>query len=644
MCGICGYFHKTPARTLAPDVINKMTDAMQRRGPDARGTYTAPGGALGHRRLSIIDLDGGQQPMQHPSAQSVITFNGEIYNYIELRKKHLPKTLDQVGDTEVLLHLMHNHNTQLLQKLNGMFAFAFWDLQNQQVVLARDPVGQKPLFYHWSNQSFVFASTLDSLIHHPDVTPDLDVATLPFYLFFESYPHPHSPLKNVYKLPPGHALVLDLQEWTLRQFSFWHNPINPHSEGLSEQTALEQFETTFQHAVDRHLRSDVEVGIFLSGGLDSPSLVKAASKVRPPGSLKTFTIRHEQDSFNEAEHAREIATYYGTQHHERLLPGADFLNDVQHVLSHMDEPISDPGFLAIYEVVKFSREHVKVILSGNGGDEFWAGYAPFKALQTYRRAHKLLPLFTIPILQRLADQMPASHTYMNTGFKIQRFLRGVGAPPAELLQQWISAFHHREIDDILAPDLPRHTLDHHPKWGVPNLYAPLYEQYEKLPQKDMVSVLSNAFQQFFLPACICNHADKSSMMASQELRSPFLDIEIMQLANQMPSHFKYNHGQTKYLVRQYLKKGLPAGVSQRPKQGFTVPIASWLTTSLKDWADQLLDPVLIKKDGIFNPTTVQKLWQAHQNKCANHAKALWTLIVFQHWYHTSLAQWKKQAH
>lgn len=643
MCGICGYFHKDLARTLAPNVINKMTDAMQQRGPDGRGTHLAQGGALGHRRLSIIDISGGQQPMQHPSHQSVISFNGEIYNYIELRQAYLNARLNHAGDTEVLLHFLHKYGTQFLSKLNGMFAFAFWDLQNKKVILARDPVGQKPLFYYWSQQSFVFASSLNSLIHHPDVIPDFNVETLPNYLFFESYLHPHTPLKNVYKLPPGHALILDLQTWSLEQKPYWQNPILASNQNISEKQALEQFETTFHNAVDRHLRSDVDVGIFLSGGLDSPSLVKAASSVRPPESLKTFTIRHEQDSFNEADQAREIATFYKTQHNERLLTGADFLNSVQHVLSHMDEPISDPGFLAIYEVVKFSREQVKVILSGNGGDEFWAGYAPFKALKAYQYANKMLPNSAISLLKFLAHQMPANHNYMNTGFKAQRFLRGTSAPPAELLQQWIGAFQHQEINDILISEPAKQALNINAKWGVPSLYAPLYEQYEALPQKDLVSVLSHAFQQFFLPSCICNHADKSSMMESQELRSPFLDTEMMHFANQLPSHLKYQQGQTKYLVRKYLNKQAPASVSKRPKRGFTVPIATWLTTALKDWAEQFLDPEIIKTDGIFNPSVVQNLWNEHQNQRANHAKALWTLIVFQHWYHTSFAQWKNHS-
>ncbi len=640
MCGICGYFHKDPARVLAPDVINKMTDAMQKRGPDGRGIYSAPGGVLGHRRLSIIDISGGQQPMQHPSKQSVISFNGEIYNYIELGQTYLNADHHKAGDTEILLHFLDKFGTEFLSQLNGMFAFAFWDIKNKKVILARDPVGQKPLFYHWSTHSFVFASSLNSLIHHPDVIVDLNVETLPYYLFFESYLHPHTPLKNVYKLSPGHALVLDLQTWSLQELTYWQNPIQATKTGYTEQQALAQFETTFQQAVDRHLRSDVEVGIFLSGGLDSPSLVKAACSVRPPESLKTFTIRHEQDSFNEADQAQEIANYYKTQHHEHLLTGNDFLNDVQYVLSQMDEPISDPGFLAIYEVVKFSSEHVKVILSGNGGDEFWAGYAPFKALQAYKYTSTLLPAGANSILKRLVDKMPASHGYMNAGFKLQRFLRGASASQAEVLQQWISAFQHEEIDNILISETSKKALNTHPQWGVPHLYAPLYDQYDALPQKDLISVLCHAFQQFFLPACICNHADKSSMMESQELRSPYLDIEMMHLANQLPSHFKYRQGQTKYLIRKYLNSNTPTSVAKRPKRGFTVPIAQWLTTSLKSWAEQLLAPATIKADGIFNPSAVQILWNEHQNHRANHAKALWTLIVFQHWYHTSFAQWK----
>ncbi|HCR18615.1 MAG TPA: asparagine synthase (glutamine-hydrolyzing) [Candidatus Latescibacteria bacterium] len=641
MCGICGFFYRERMQPVPLDILDRMIDKMARRGPDDRGAFHVPGGALGHRRLTIIDLVGGQQPMLSQDGKSVLVTNGEIYNYLELKQDHLSGIPFQgSGDTEVLLHLLRTRDTEALSLLNGMFAFAFWDKERDRVIVARDPVGQKPLFYYSGQGSFVFSSDLASLAQHPDVPLDIDPDGLTSYLLHESFPGSKTPLKGVSKLLPGHFLLLDLRTWTLNCKAYWQNPISPEEVDRGDGFYLRNFEDHFEQAVDRHLRADVDVGIFLSGGLDSPSLVKAACGVRGAGEIRTFTIRHELDSFNEAHHAQEVARYYGTQHHERTLTEGDLLSDVQELLREMDEPIADPGFLAVYEVVKFSREFVKVILSGNGGDEFFAGYSPFRALKWYGLGRRFLPGFLVSWLKRLSELPLASHDYMSASFKMQRFLRGVKVHPAEVLMQWIGSFNHSEIRAVLHKDLNPISLEMNAKFGIPQLYEDLYEKYSSLPTKDLVSTILNSFQQFFLPNCICNHADKSSMMVSQELRSPFLDSELMRFANTLPPQMKYGSGQTKYLLRQYLRDGGPDGVSRRPKQGFTVPIASWLTCSLKNWADTLLDPEQLANDGFFDAVQVRKLWDDHQSRRFNHAKSLWTVLLFQFWLHSTHSNWK----
>jgi asparagine synthase (glutamine-hydrolysing) len=285
----------------------------------------------------------------------------------------------------------------------------------------------------------------------------------------------------------------------------------------------------------------------------------------------------------------------------------------------MDEPIADPGFIAIYQVVKFSREFVKVILSGNGGDEFYAGYAPFKALTAQRWASRLMPAPLLTLAKQVAGGLPASHDYMNLPFVAQRFLRGVGVPPSQLLSHWVGSFDRDEIQTLMCP--PPAT----------DVYAGLDDGYPATG--DPVSRLLHSFQMQFLTSSICNHADKASMMVSQELRSPFLDTELMRFANRLPVWMKVRRGETKVLLRRYLARAGLRGTAGRPKRGFTVPVASWLTTSLRSWANDLLEPSRLAADGFFEPKVVRRLWDEHQARRQNHAKALWTLLVFQHWLH-----------
>ncbi len=642
MCGICGFFYKEQERPLSSQILNSMVDKMLLRGPDGRGVFKAKGGALGHRRLTIIDLVGGQQPMLLPLKQAALVVNGEIYNYPELSNSYLlDETLLSTSDTEVLLHILNQKGVEALPLLNGMFAFAYWDILNQKVILGRDAVGQKPLFYYFGNNSFIFASELSSLAIHPDVPKDIDTDTLAYYLLFEGYPHPHTPLKGVKKLAPGHYMILDLCTWTLKIERYW-NCIPESSEKYEndERLCLETFEDIFSHSIKRHLRADVEIGIYLSGGLDSPSLVKGATSVLGNQAVKTFTIKHELTSFDESVYAKEVADYFGTIHYERVLRKEDFLKDIDFLLKEVDEPIADPGFLAIYQVAKFSREHVKVILSGNGGDEFFAGYAPFQAAHAYSIAHKLLPDFLTRLLIQVAKLPKASHNYMNLPFKIQKFLRGVSSVPAEVLMQWIGAFNHNELQSILNKDHLNTPLIQPDHQGNLMLYKCLNDEYERLPKSDIVTILLHTFQQFYLPVCICNHSDKASMKVSQELRSPFLDMELMKFANHLPSNMKYRNGKTKYILRKYHQNKSPNGISNRPKQGFTIPIALLLTTSLKKWANDILDPNQLKKEGLFSAEEVRKLWQEHQTRTANNAKQLWTIIAFQQWLNSAQAEWK----
>jgi len=636
MCGISGFFYKEAERPIERDILDRMTDIMAHRGPDARGTFVGPGGGLGHRRLTIIDLIGGQQPMVAKNQRSVLVFNGEIYNYKELAQTYFAdEPFRSSSDTEVLLEMLQRMGLDSIPRLNGMFAFAYWTLDDQKVYFARDPAGQKPLFYTFTPHLFAFASELSGVAMHPEVPLEIDTRALGKYLAFEGYPHPESAIQNVRKLRPGHCLVLDLKKWKLEENRYWFSVPTSVELGKprSEDEVLEAFDTQFKAAVDRHYRSDVKVGIFLSAGLDSNAIVRAAVELKGPEAIQTFTIRHADPSFNEADEAKVTATHYGLRHHERLLTEDDILGNVRGLLDSLDEPLADPGYLSISQVIRFAKEHVTVTLGGDGGDEYYAGYAPFQALRAYQLAHRILPQRAASAIERLAAIPRVSHTYMNNLFKLQRFMRGVSAEPAEVAMRWMGAFSPEEVAKVVAPGV----ID-----DASYIYEDLYPEFDRLSDKDLGTLLLHFFQQFYLPISICGHADKASMAVSQELRSPFLDVEMMKFANSLPMHFKYRHGQTKYLLRRYHRKGPLPEIASRRKRGFTIPIAKWLMTSLKPWAEDLLDPRQLENVGMFDVTQVRRLWSEHQSLKANHAKSLWTILVFQHWYNQTLKDWKEK--
>jgi asparagine synthase (glutamine-hydrolysing) len=631
MCGVAGFFYRDVSRLAEGSVLDRMTDIMVHRGPDDRGTFLHPGGGLGHRRLSILDLSpGGRQPMASGCARSVITFNGEIYNYRELAGQYLSGFALRTGtDTEVLLELMARRGSDSIPLLNGMFAFAYWDLAGRKVVFARDPAGQKPFFYYMSSDTFVFGSELSAVAMHPEVPLELDRRALAKYLSFEGYPHPTSGLKGVRKLPPGYYMVLDLVRWTLTEVRYWRSvpePV-PHPPTLAD--AVEDFDARLKRSIERHYRSDVPVGIFLSAGLDSSAIVRAAVELKGPEAIETFTIRHADKSFDEADEAKETADFFGVRHRERLITEREMGDNVQRLLDGLDEPLADPGFISISQVIRFASEYVTVTLGGDGGDEYFAGYAPFRALAAYRWINPVLPGRLAQALGYLASLPKADHAYMNPAFKVQRFLRGVTAKPPELLMRWFGAFSPEEIALILNdPTAPA------------SVYGDLLAEVERLRHPDVTTVMLHQFQQFYLPTAICAHSDKASMMLSQELRSPLLDTELIAFANALPARFKIHRDQTKVLMREYHRRDSPPGVANRGKRGFTVPIARWLTSTLRSWAAELLAPDALQGSGVFDVDYVQRLWHEHQALRANHAKALWTILVFQNWYYQTFSKWK----
>jgi asparagine synthase (glutamine-hydrolysing) len=611
-----------------------MCRALRHRGPDEEGLWRQGPVCFGHRRLTILDLTPtGRQPMTDPSGQVVITYNGEVYNYLELRRELLARghRFRGTSDTEVLLHAYLEWDTGMLERLNGMYAFGLYDFRQGRFFAARDPMGQKPFLYYRDAQGLVFASELWALARHPRVPREVDREALAHYLAFESYPAPHTALAGVAKLPPGHALFYWPGDDRLQTWAHW-DPFPgevPAGDQPPGEADLARLEETLRRAVERHLRADVPVGLYLSGGVDSTTMVILACDVLGADRVKTFTVAHSDPSFDESDQARLTARQLGTEHREFPLTRQQVLRSMPDILARLDEPLADPGLAAIYQVASFASRHVKVVISGDGGDEFFCGYEPFLRYGLAQRLARL-PGWLLDLMRAGVELLPDSFGYMGLTYKARTFLKGLGQPPALRNHAWTASFTAGEMASLLVGAGELEALSPG-EGGLPRLYGPLLELYRRSRGLDPLSRLGLEYQTFYLPYCICAHTDKANMMWSLEARAPFLDTEVMRLVRGMPSSFKLQGGEGKYILRRWIRRRLGREV-MRKKQGFTVPLARWLRDELRPLARELLHPRRLAAEGLFHPRAVERLWRQHQQGRVNHYKKLWTLVTFQAWW------------
>jgi asparagine synthase (glutamine-hydrolysing) len=626
MCGIYGYI--SYQGQVEENILARMGKRLEHRGPDDEGQKVLQVGelsiGLGHKRLSIIDLSAvARQPMSNEDESIWLVFNGEIYNFKELRRE-----LEQKGhhfksnsDSEVIIHLYEEKGTRCLEQLRGMFAFALWDGRSHSLFMARDRMGKKPLHYACTHDGIVFASEIKALLSHPMVSREIDLNSLNKYLTYEYVPAPNSIFKSIKKIEPGHYLVVHKGE--IQSTQYWDIPLSDYPVvDKTEEEYIEELRAILERSVKARLVADVPVGVFLSGGIDS-GLV-AALVAQQDQNIESFSIGFEDSSFDESPYASQIAHALNIRHQLKIFNVKEMLENLQALPDIMDEPLADASILPTYLLSKFTSERVKVALSGDGGDELFAGY------QTYQ-AHKLvtyynsLPTFLRNSLKSLASYLPVSHNNLSTDFKIKQFLKGTGVSSEIRFFIWMGAFIDQEKRELLSPEI-KAELGHH------NTYEDIFHHINASRlSKDLERILYLSMK-LYLQDGILVKVDRASMANSLEVRCPLLDQEFVEFVCRLPMLYKLNGFKTKYLLKKAAEGILPEGIANRPKKGFGIPISQWLMGDLKEFMMDLLNEERIKRQGLFNYPYIKRLVEDHLTKKKDNRKLLWTLIVFQLWY------------
>lgn len=567
MCGIAGFAGAGDRTDLAA-----MVEALEHRGPDGRGTHIDEHLRvhLGHLRLAIIDVDGGRQPMWNEDGQVCVIYNGEIYNHVELRAELQARGhvfVSDHSDTEVLVHGYEEWGTELPGRLNGMFAFAVLDRRARRLFLARDRFGEKPLFYSDRPGSFAFASELKALTAHHQVPASIDPRSVQKLLAYGYLPGHNALYAGTRKLPEGHYLIHDLSSGSTAVRPYYRFRIEP-DEDLSdgdEPELIEELRSLLEIAVVRRLVSDVPLGIFLSGGIDSSMCVAMAARRQGAANLQTFTIGFHERSYDESAYAQEVAAAFGTQHRTRHLPLESAAELIGDTLTKMDEPLGDPSLLPTYFLAAFAREHVTVALSGDGGDELFAGYDPFQALAPAMLYSRVVPPFVHSLARGLAERMPYSRRNMSFDFKVRRTLSGLSYPAAMWNPVWMSPLEPRDIAELMEEPL-----------APEELYEDAIAVWESSATGNIVDRTLEFFTRLYLPGNILVKSDRAAMQNSLESRSVFLDNDLVNFCAKLPNRFKYRNGQRKYLLRKAMEGLVPDIVLNRPKKGFGIPLMTWL--------------------------------------------------------------------
>jgi asparagine synthase (glutamine-hydrolysing) len=632
MCGIAGAVWFDPAKAVDDATLRRMTTILRHRGPDDEGFFSdahsvgspqgsIPGVALGHRRLSVIDLQAGHQPMTNEDGSIQLIFNGEIYNYQDLRRRleGAGHTFRTDCDTETIVHLYEDRGVEFVEHLNGMFALAIWDARHRRLVLARDRLGKKPLVYRWESNRLLFASELKSILQVPGVPRQLDAQALDEFLTYQYVPHPLTIFKGISKLPPGHVGVYADGKLALRRYwepNFAVEKQRPTAEYIEELRSL------LTSAVAMRLRSDVPLGAFLSGGVDS-SLMVALAQAQLSRPIKTFSIGFSDGQYDETRYARMVAERLRTEHHEfRVEPRA--VDILPRLIWHFDEPFADSSALPTWYVSELTRQHVTVALTGDGGDELFAGYDRYRAVRLAAWFDRLPSPMKSIVANRLWKGIGGGRGQKSWMRRLGRFAEVLALPPQRRYLEWICIFNEARRAQLYTDDFVASLPDSDP-------FNFLAAAFHRAGSRDLVTATSLADLTTYLPCDLLAKVDIASMAHGLECRQPLLDYRVVELAAQMPLELKLRGRQSKWILKHAFRDLLPSEIVRRRKMGFGVPLEKWFRTDLHDFArDVLLAPHSLAR-GYFRPETVRQYLDDHQSGKFNHAHRLWALIVLELW-------------
>ena len=635
MCGIAGFLGKTP---YPKKCLSEMAQALSHRGPDNSGIWFDDKEEIGfaHARLSILDLSlAGHQPMHSISNNYVIIFNGEIYNHSELRSEL--ESISQRNwaghsDTETLLAAIEEWGFEgALKKVKGMFAIALWDKNLKILSLACDRIGEKPLYYGWVNKQFVFASELKSLKKFPEFNNRVDRSSLAMFLRFNSIPAPYSIYENIHKIEPAQIINIKTTTNKIEKHCFWsieevHKKSNMNKFSGTSNEAVDQLESVLADAVSSQMQSDVPLGAFLSGGIDSSTIV-ALMQSFSNSKVNTFTIGFNSKEFDEAKHAALVAKHLGTDHYEKYVTENDALNVIPNLPSVYDEPFADSSQIPTFLVSEFAKHKVTVALSGDAGDELFGGYNRYifseKTLNYILKAPSTIKKLFSKLIFSISEEnwnrllkSSMSKSFNNVGNKLHK--------TADILSsKSIRDLHLRLVSQIHNPsEWIKNSNEYESKLNDGIVRFEELNSIESMMAYDLIS---------YLPTDILTKVDRAAMSVSLETRIPFLDLDVIEFSSSLPIEFKIRDGVSKWVLREVLYKHVPKDLIERPKMGFGVPLAEWLRGPLKDWAESLLDEKRLHQEGFFNVEFVRDKWTEHLNGNRNWSYQLWNVLMFQAW-------------
>ena len=627
MCGITGKLHFAPTRHVGEDLIRRMNAVLRHRGPDDEGVWIEGHVGLGHTRLAIIDVSpSGHQPMSNENGTIWLTFNGEIYNHRDLRAilQQQGHRYRSTSDTETILHLYEEYGADCVQHLRGMFAFALWDSDRQLLLLARDRFGQKPLFYAETAGGLTFASETKAILQDPAVSREVDEVALHHYLTYGYVPGPWSAFRAIRKLPPASTLTwvggrIDIERyWTLHYVP---------KLSIREEEAAERLLSMLRETTQMQMMSDVPLGAFLSGGVDSSAVVAMMAEYSDEP-VNTFSIGFEDPSFDELRYARQVAERYATNHHEFIVT-PDALSVLPQLVWAYGEPYADSSALASFYVARETRRHVTVALNGDGGDEAFAGYDRYLATQLAGRYQQVPRWLREGIVAQLARHLPESTHSRDLFRRFKRFVRAIETTPERRYARWTSLLDNPDKEQLYTPEFRARVAQ------VDSLNL-LEGAYDAADSEDFVERTQFVDIQTYLPDDLLVKMDIATMMHSLEARSPFLDHALAEFAAGLPAEYKLRGRTSKYILRRAMRSHLPESILRRGKQGFGVPVGRWFRGELRSVAyDLLLEPRTLSR-GILDGEAVRRLLTEHWSGGADHGQRIWALLFLEIWFRTYL--------